>query len=44
MSKLFDMCVAILYWISDVTGLSYKEANNNTSFYHYKLNLLHFKT
>lgn len=27
MSKLFDMCVAILYWISDVTGLTYKEAN-----------------
>ncbi len=27
MSKLFDICVAILYWISDVTGLTYKEAN-----------------
>lgn len=27
MSDLFDICVAILYWISDVTGLTYKEAN-----------------
>ena len=27
MSKLFDICVAILYWISDLTGLTYKEAN-----------------
>ncbi len=27
MSELFDVCVAILYWISDVTGLTYKEAN-----------------
>ena len=27
MSELFDACVAILYWISDVTGLTYKEAN-----------------
>jgi hypothetical protein len=27
MSELFDLCVAILYWISDVTGLTYKEAN-----------------
>lgn len=27
MSELFDICVAILYWISDVTGLTYKEAN-----------------
>ena len=27
MSNLFDICVAILYWISDVTGLTYKEAN-----------------
>ena len=27
MSDLFDLCVAILYWISDVTGLTYKEAN-----------------
>ena len=27
MIKLFDICVAILYWISDLTGLTYKEAN-----------------
>ena len=27
MSDLFDICVEILYWISDVTGLTYKEAN-----------------
>ena len=27
MNELFDLCVAILYWISDVTGLTYKEAN-----------------
>lgn len=27
MSDLFDICVAFLYWISDVTGLTYKEAN-----------------
>ena len=27
MGELFDICVAILYWISDVTGLTYKEAN-----------------
>ena len=27
MAELFDICVAILYWISDVTGLTYKEAN-----------------
>ena len=27
MSELFDVCVAILYWISDLTGLTYKEAN-----------------
>ena len=27
MGELFDVCVAILYWISDVTGLTYKEAN-----------------
>lgn len=27
MSELFDACVAILYRISDVTGLTYKEAN-----------------
>ena len=27
MNELFDVCVAILYWISDLTGLTYKEAN-----------------
>lgn len=27
MGELFDICVAILYWISDITGLTYKEAN-----------------
>ena len=27
MAELFDICVAILYWISDLTGLTYKEAN-----------------
>lgn len=27
MNDLFDLCVAILYWISDLTGLTYKEAN-----------------
>ena len=27
MSELFDLCVAILYWISDLSGLTYKEAN-----------------
>ncbi len=27
MSELFDVCVAILYWISDITSLTYKEAN-----------------
>jgi len=27
MSELFDICVNILYWIADVTGLTYKEAN-----------------
>ena len=27
MGEFFDVCVAILYWISDVTGLTYKEAN-----------------
>jgi hypothetical protein len=27
MSELFDCCVAILYWISDLTGLTYKEVN-----------------
>tara|TARA_R110000744_G_scaffold366676_1_gene475826 strand:+ start:1633 stop:1812 length:180 start_codon:yes stop_codon:yes gene_type:complete len=27
MEELFDICVDILYWIGDVTGLTYKEAN-----------------
>jgi len=27
MSELFDICVDILYWISGLTGLTYKEAN-----------------
>ena len=27
MNELFDICVDILYWISDVTGWTYKEAN-----------------
>ena len=27
MNDLFDLCVAILYWISNLTGLTYKEAN-----------------
>ena len=27
MNELFDLCVAILYCISDFTGLTYKEAN-----------------
>ena len=27
MHELFDICVGILYWIADVTGLSYKQAN-----------------
>ena len=27
MAELFDICVDILYWIGDVTGLTYKEAN-----------------
>ena len=27
MNDLFDLCVTILYWISDLTGLTYKEAN-----------------
>lgn len=27
MHELFDICVAILYWIADLTGLTYKEAN-----------------
>ena len=27
MHKLFDICVAILYWIANVFGITYKEAN-----------------
>ena len=27
MHELFDICVAILYWIAELTGLTYKEAN-----------------
>jgi hypothetical protein len=27
MHELFDICVVILYWIADVTGLTYKQAN-----------------
>ena len=27
MNEFFDICVAFLYWISDITGLTYKEAN-----------------
>ena len=27
MSELFDICVNILNWIADITGLTYKEAN-----------------
>ena len=27
MHELFDICVEILYWIADVTGLTYKQAN-----------------
>lgn len=27
MSELFDICVDILYWIGDVTGVGYKAAN-----------------
>ena len=27
MNELFDLCVSILYCISDFTGLTYKEAN-----------------
>ena len=27
MHELFDICVSILYWIADVTGLTYKQAN-----------------
>lgn len=27
MAEIFDICVDILIWIGDVTGLTYKEAN-----------------
>ena len=27
MNELFDICVAILQWFADLTGLTYKEAN-----------------
>ncbi len=27
MNELFDICVNILNWIADTTGLTYKEAN-----------------
>ena len=27
MHELFDICVEILYWIADATGLTYKQAN-----------------
>lgn len=27
MNTLFDICVAILYWVADITGLTYQEAN-----------------
>ena len=27
MDELFDICVDILYWIADLTGWTYKEAN-----------------
>ena len=27
MEKLFDICVDILYWIAEMTGWTYKEAN-----------------
>ena len=27
MHELFDICVEILYWIADTTGLTYKQAN-----------------
>ena len=27
MNELFDICVDLLYSISDITGLTYKEAN-----------------
>ena len=28
MAELFDICVIILYWISDLTGLTYKEVTS----------------
>ena len=27
MHELFDICVEVLYWIADITGLTNKEAN-----------------
>ena len=27
MHELFDICVEILYWIADITSLTYKQAN-----------------
>ena len=27
MNELFNTCVAILYWMSDITGLTYQEIN-----------------
>ncbi len=27
MNELFDLCVVILYWFSDLSGLTYKELN-----------------
>ena len=27
MPELFDICVEIFYWIADITGLTYKQAN-----------------
>jgi len=27
MNEIFDICVAILIWIADVFGITYKEAN-----------------
>lgn len=27
MHEIFDICVKILYWIADITGLTYKQAN-----------------
>lgn len=27
MHELFDICVDILYWTAEITGLTYKEAN-----------------